>query len=430
MSTYDLRNRKPNEESEQNGSTKAPEARRFSIEETVGPAKHGLAMQLLRIVCFGIYFFGCGFFIHAAQLLGAPLYFVSKEWYYAWMAVTKQYFGLLITTMTQWWSPTIVRISGDKSVKGLLHQKAAAGLLELDFGERAVLMANHQIYTDWLYLWWLAYTNNPPTHGHIYIILKESLKYIPVIGPAMMFYSFIFMARKWATDQERMRYRLRKLNKETIVSTGEKHLNPMWLLIFPEGTNLSSNTRESSAKFATKSHIPDMKHALLPRSTGLQFCLQELRDTVPYIYDCTIAYEGVPHGGYGADIFTLRSVYFQGRPPKSVNMHWRRYRIKDIPFDDNDAMHEWIMQRWREKDDLLESFLKNGRFPADPEAVTIEGGPMEKEFKTAYINTQVMPRSSVEFLAMFVPALAVGTIARVGVQLADRVFGTQPLFGS
>lgn len=429
MSTSDFRQRK-NGETVQNGAAQAPEASRFSIDETVGPAKHGLAMQMLRIVCFGIYFFGCGLFIHAGQLLGAPLYFISKDWFYAYMAVTKQYFGLLITTMTQWWSPTIVRISGDKSVKGLLHQKGADGLLEVDFGERIVLMSNHQIYTDWLYLWWIAYTNTPPTHGHIYIILKESLKYIPAIGPGMMFYGFVFMARKWAKDQDRLRHRLQKLNSQSTGPHGKKQYNPMWLLIFPEGTNLSKNTRGSSARFAAKSHIPDMKQTLLPRSTGLQFCLQELRDTVPYVYDCTIAYEGVPSGGYGQDIFTLRSVYFQGRQPKSVNMHWRRFAIKDIPMDNNDAMHEWIMQRWREKDDMIEAFLKAGKFPADPEAVQIEDAPMEKEFKTAYINTQVMPRTSVEFLAMFMPVLAAALLGRIGVQICDRVFGTNPLFGS
>lgn len=383
-------------------------------------------MQLLRILGFGVYFFGSGIFIHFAQLLGAPLYFVSKDWFYAYMALTKQYFGLLITTMTQWWSPTIIRISGDKSMKGLLKQRAD-GMLQVDFGERVILMTNHQIYTDWLYLWWIAYTNTTPTHGHIYIILKDSLKWIPLVGPAMQFYSFIFMARKWSKDQERLRYRLQKLNTQhsgpMTGSHGQHQLDPMWLMIFPEGTNLSANTREGSQRYSAKSGIPDMKHQLLPRSTGLQFCLQELEDTVPYIYDSTIAYEGIPPGGYGQDIFTLRSVYFQGRPPKSVNMHWRRFAIKDIPYNDSEAMHEWILQRWREKDELIEAWFKTGKFPADPQAVEIEGAPRDKEFKTAYINTEVRPRSPVEFLQMFVPVLTAALLGRIAVQLVDRFTG-------
>jgi len=35
-----------------------------------------------------------------------------------------------------------------------------------------------------------------------------------------------------------------------------------------------------------------MKYTLLPRSTGLFFCLQQLQGTVEWVYDCTIAYEG------------------------------------------------------------------------------------------------------------------------------------------
>lgn len=425
MNTQGQRQRFPSKTEQQNGDLQ-PLHRTVTTEDLLGAPRFGVFMQLLRIVGFGIYFFGSCIFIHFAQLLGAPLYFYSKDWFYAYMALTKQYFGLLVTTMTQWWSPTLVRVSGDKSMAGLLKQDGD-GMLSIDFGERIVLMSNHQIYTDWLYLWWIAYTNTPPTHGHIYIILKESLKYVPLVGPAMMFYGFVFMARKWATDQQRLRYRLQKLNSQfsgpLTSAQAAQQLDPMWLLIFPEGTNLSANTRAHSQKFADKSGIQDMRHLLLPRSTGLQFCLQELKDTVGYVYDCTIAYEPIPAGSYGQDIFTLRSVYFQGRPPTSVNMHWRRFAIKDIPYGDKDAMHEWTMQRWREKDDLIETFLKEGKFPADVEAVEIEGAPREKGFRGRYINTEVRPRSPFEFLAIFMPVLTVGLVGRVMVLILDRASG-------
>nr|POE56771.1 putative acyltransferase [Quercus suber] len=395
-------------------------------QHPLGAPKHGGAMQAARIVGFGVYFFGSCFFIHMAQLMGAPLYFVDRVWFDACMALTKQYFGLLVTTMTQWWSPTVIRISGDKSMKGLIKQDKN-GMLQMDFGERVVLMANHQLYTDWLYLWWISYTNVSPMHGHIYIILKESLKYVPIIGPAMMLYGFIFMARKWSSDQERMRYRLKKLctprRAPGTPQSSKSTLDPMWLLIFPEGTNISANTRASSVKYSAKSGIPDMKHQLLPRSTGLQFCLQQLGTTVEYLYDCTIGYEGIPDGCYGQDVFTLRSVYFQGRPPASVNMHWRRYAVSSLPLDDHDAMYEWTMQRWREKDELMEHFKKHGKFPADKDAVEIENGPTEKEWKTAYINTEVKPRMPLEFLQMFAPVAAAALIGRILVQLADRLFG-------
>lgn len=151
-----------------------------------------------------------------------------------------------------------------------------------------------QIYTDWLYLWWVGYANNPQMHGYLYIILKESLKYLPVIGPGMMFYGFIFMSRKMSVDQPRMAYRLGKLKRQHTAPSGKKFLNPMWLLLFPEGTNASQNGRDKSAKWADNVGIKDTQHVLLPRSTGMYFCLSELQGTVEYVYDCTVAYEGIP----------------------------------------------------------------------------------------------------------------------------------------
>lgn len=131
-------------------------------------------------------------------------------------------------------------------------------------------------------------------HGYLYIILKESLKYIPVIGPGMMFYGFIFMSRKMSVDQPRMAYRLGKLKMRHTAPDGKEYLNPMWLLLFPEGTNLSGNGRVRSAKWAEKSGIKDCEHMLLPRSTGMYFVLKEIKGTVDYVYDCTVAYEGIP----------------------------------------------------------------------------------------------------------------------------------------
>ena len=121
-------------------------------------------------------------------------------------------------------------------------------------------------------------------HGHIYIVLKESLRNIPILGWGMEFFQFIFLKRNWEEDKPRLSSHLQKLKKP----------EPMWFIMFPEGTNLAPCTRKASKAWAERNGIRDLRHQLLPRSTGLQFCLQELRDTINYVYDCTIAYEGVP----------------------------------------------------------------------------------------------------------------------------------------
>lgn len=249
-------------------------------------------MQILRSLLLATWFNGCCVCIFMTQVIGAPLYFVNKDYYYAYMAMTKQCFGILIITITQWGAPTVVRVSGDESVKGQI-QLTSSGLLKTNFPGRLVFVANHQVYTDWLYLWWVSYTSR--MHGHIYIILKESLKKIPVIGQGMMFYGFIFMARKWESDKPRLEHRLQKLKtRHSGPMSGSQSLDPMWLLIFPEGTNLSINTKNISNKYGEKMGVAPLKHMILPRSTGLLFCLQQLRGTVDFVYDCTVGYEGPP----------------------------------------------------------------------------------------------------------------------------------------
>lgn len=103
----------------------------------------------------------------------------------------------------------------------------------------------------------------------------------------MQFYGFIFLARKWEQDKPRFKHRLDKL-----AAGGNQE--PMWLMIFPEGTNLSDNGRNASAKYAKKTGIKDLRHLMIPRSTGLRFCLENLAGTVDWVYDCTVAYEGIP----------------------------------------------------------------------------------------------------------------------------------------
>ncbi len=273
-------------------------------------------------------------------------------------------------------------------MRGQLIQTTDGQLL-CNFPERMVLIANHQIYTDWLYLWWIGYTAG--MHGRIYVVLKESLKNIPVIGWGMQFAQFIFLKRKWEEDKPHLAQHMQRFKNDA----------PMWLMMFPEGTNLAECTRETSRKWAAKNGIKDMQHTLLPRSTGLHFMLNELKNDVDYVYDCTIAYEGVPRGQYAQDIFTVGASYFGGRPPKSVNMYWRRFRVANIPLNDPQKFDLWLRARWTEKDKFIENWYRTGRFPAD------SGSNKDYNGKVAtgagYVESEVKPQRWYEFLQVFAP---------------------------
>ncbi|KAF4121914.1 1-acyl-sn-glycerol-3-phosphate acyltransferase [Geosmithia morbida] len=331
-------------------------------EHPSGKESFGLFMQIVRGTAV-ISYFTVGFVvIHLTQFIGAPLYIINRDWFYAYMAMTKRLVAVLISHGTNLWVPIKIRISGDESVASQIRP-TEDGNVRFHFPKRVILIANHQIYTDWLYLWWVAYANNPGMHGHIYIILKESLKHIPIGGWGMRFFGFIWMSRRMDVDQPRLAYRLQKLRQKRTAASGRSFFNPMWLLLFPEGTTLSQNSRNKSASWAKKKGLRDPEHALLPRSTGMYFCLKELKGSVDYVYDCTVAYEGVPRGKFGEDLYGLITTYFQGRTPKSANMYWRRFRVEDIPLDDQETFDEWLREEWYKKDAFLEGFHENNRLP-------------------------------------------------------------------
>ena len=151
-------------------------------------------------------------------------------------------------------------------------------------------------------------------------MLKDSLKWIPIIGTGMQLFGFIFLARNWKQDRPAIQRRLRQLQSDRDW--------PMWLLLYPEGTNLSPTTIERARDYAKKVNGPELQRVLLPRSTGLRFCLENLRASVPYLYDCTIAYEPIGDSIFAAKKYTLRSLFFEGKPPKKVHVRGKNLRSR------------------------------------------------------------------------------------------------------
>lgn len=105
-------------------------------------------------------------------------------------------------------------------------------------------------------------------------------------------------------------------------------------------------------------------------------------------------------GGFGEEYFSLAGTYFQGRPPKSVNFHWRRFRVADIPMDSSEEFDAWLRQRWAEKDALMEVYLSTGRFP-----------PLASG-KHQYIETEVRTRRWYEIGQIFMVLAAFSLVCR------------------
>lgn len=83
-------------------------------------------------------------------------------------------------------------------------------------------------------------------------------------------------------------------------------------------------------------------------------------------------------------------------------MYWRRFAIASIPLKDPHECEQWVRDRWREKDNLLEQYVATGRFPPNHQ----DTGVSNKGVSTPdFWETQVRS-NSLDFILSFVPAIA------------------------
>ncbi|KAG6384394.1 hypothetical protein SASPL_155788 [Salvia splendens] len=180
--------------------------------------------------------------------------------------------------------------------------------------ERVLIISNHRTEVDWMYLWDFA--------------LRKGC-----LG-----------GRKWEVDEPVM--------NEMLSSFGDRE-DPLWLAVFPEGTDYTEQKCMRSQKFAREGGLPILKNVLLPKTKGFNACLKILRDSLDAVYDVTIAYKNrCP--SFMDNVF--------GVDPAEVHMHIRRIPLQQIPATENEAA-TWLMDAFVLKDQLLTDFIVNGHFP-------------------------------------------------------------------
>ncbi|XP_051132842.1 probable 1-acyl-sn-glycerol-3-phosphate acyltransferase 5 [Andrographis paniculata] len=210
--------------------------------------------------------------------------------------------------------------------------------------ERVLLIANHRTEVDWMYLWDLALRKK--SEGCIKYILKNSLMKLPVFGWVFHIMEFIPVARKWEEDELKMRSLLK--------SFGDFR-DPLWLAIFPEGTDFTEEKCLRSKKYASKNGLPLLNNVLLPKTKGFYACLETLRGSLDAVYDVTIGYKhrcpSFLDNAFGID-------------PSEVHIHIRRISLNNIPTSE-DQVSTWLINTFETKDRLLSEFYSGGHFPSE-----------------------------------------------------------------
>ncbi|KAH9178884.1 acyltransferase-domain-containing protein [Lactarius sanguifluus] len=372
-------------------------AENYAIEIAKRPPRTW-SQTIHAMIFFVVFNLGCLMINLSQFVLLLPLRFLPLPFadsiYHAGIRLSKGSFSALLILMSQCFAPTRLVITFEHNGPGAFSQdeiddvaiRGSDGrVLALKLPQKSILVANHQVYADWWYAWCLTYFMD--THRDVCIVLKKSLKWVPVIGWGMQFFNFIFLARSWASDRLYLVKQLGLLGERA-----QDHDTPLTFILYPEGTLVSPDTRPVSKKYADKLGISDMSHTLLPRSTGLHYSLRALSSCVPnlQLLDVTMGYPGVPPTGYGQSYYTLRSIFFDQIPPPAVHMHIRRFDVAkhvpigalpsgasrtqpngypqgqttgiDVSEDEREVFDVWLRNRWFEKDQLMQRFYDTGSF--------------------------------------------------------------------
>ncbi len=206
--------------------------------------------------------------------------------------------------------------------------------------ENAVVILNHQSMADITVL--LMYAKAKGRLGDMKWFVKDVLKYVPGVGWGMVFLDCLFIKRNWTDDKNKIQAVFQKVIRYKI---------PVWVISFLEGTRFTQAKKERSQAYAAKQGMPLLNHVLLPRTKGFVSTVQGLGDHAHAVYDMTIGYIGKTP--------TL-SDWIKGHV-KVVYLNVRRFPIADLPKNEKE-LSAWTVERYRQKDLLLDNFYKTGHF--------------------------------------------------------------------
>lgn len=244
-----------------------------------------------------------------------PALLLPETLRHAYIRETERIFGSVLVLLTWLFLPTTFVLTGEVSK-----------LLASGGSERTVIISNHMNFTDWWYLWHLAWMLQ--RHGDVKIVLRGDLRRIPVFGIGCDFFKFTwvnFGKFKSSSGQSPMAAFTESINRYLT--------DPFFLMIFPEGTLIYPKNLDKSREFAASQSLPfEQSLTLLPKHSGLHSTIETLEPD--RIWDLTIGYGDVLPTEMPFDIFPVPFCFF--RPPlpggpSRFHIHAREIARTSIP---------------------------------------------------------------------------------------------------
>ncbi|EFX74227.1 hypothetical protein DAPPUDRAFT_200081 [Daphnia pulex] len=291
-------------------------------------------LMFLPVVVLFINLFISGLVINLIQLLLWVCVRPGSRWLYQ-----KVNYYLLYILWTQivfigeWWSSSTCAILTDDETWSKMGK------------EHAIVIMNHSFEVDWLMGWLVCEQSRLLASSKVFI--KKSIKWIPIIGWAWQFGEAVFLERNWEKDKLIMGKQVKNLGE---------YADPVWLLLFAEGTRFTPAKHAASVEFAHKSGLQPLQHLLLPRTKGFLLTVQNLRGRFPAIYCATLAFN-CKEGSTP----TLKNMLLGRRVIGEMLLE--RIPLETIPENPDEAS-KWLYNNYRHKDHMLDVYKREGSFPS------------------------------------------------------------------
>lgn len=221
--------------------------------------------------------------------------------------------------------------------------------------KRSLIISNHITNYDWLII--LIVLQKFSLYDDVIIILKESLRKIPVFGHSMTLFKYIFLTRNWLRDKIILKNSIHK-----IIQQKNFHF-----LLFPEGTIFVTSQHAKSKAFAEKNNIMYNnslflpKNVLLPRTKGPNYILSSIHNSIESIIDITLFI--TPYSYYPQETHPYKDVYFY----KTGQINFILYIdlidpsnciVYNTETENKVLKHDWLYFIFDKKDQLISKYTK------------------------------------------------------------------------
>ncbi|XP_034239160.1 1-acyl-sn-glycerol-3-phosphate acyltransferase gamma-like [Thrips palmi] len=234
--------------------------------------------------------------------------------------------------LAEWWSGSEIILYIDQESLKKYYGK-----------EHGYLIMNHSYEIDWLMGFVLC--ERVQVLGNCKAIAKKAIQFVPTVGWSWKFAEAVFLQRNWDKDRNIIGKQITELLD---------HPDPIFLLLFAEGTRFTKEKHVTSLKFAEDNGLPILKHHLTPRVKGFTTSVSFMRNKPVALYDVTICMkESDPVAPTITSLLNGKHV--------EAHMYMQRIPVEEVP-DNDEAAAKWLHDLYVKKDKMVDSFKQTGSF--------------------------------------------------------------------